>query len=227
MSKKRVNGEGSWGKKTINGIYYVCYRDSESHYTYGKTQAEVKEKLSRKPKKIVCGNMTTFGEYVKDWLYNKKYHEVGISLQSTTFDTYEEALGQRFLKFDLYPLANRQLAALNSEMFKDYLKALASKYSRASIQKTWMVIKMCLSDEECVNYDKLPSLNYQKIKLPSEAVVAVKERKIEFTSNDDMDKLYHEAFRKNGKGTDLYGNAAKMIVFIMYSGLRVAEAWRS
>lgn len=40
---KRKNGEGTWGKKTIRGIEFVYFRDSERNYTYGKTTKEVKE----------------------------------------------------------------------------------------------------------------------------------------------------------------------------------------
>lgn len=45
---KRKNGEGTWGKKTIRGIEFVYFRDSERNYTYGKTTKELKEKLKQK-----------------------------------------------------------------------------------------------------------------------------------------------------------------------------------
>lgn len=49
---KRKNGEGTWGNKTIRGIEFVYFRDSERNYTYGKTTKELKEKL----KKIALSN---------------------------------------------------------------------------------------------------------------------------------------------------------------------------
>ncbi|MDE6220087.1 MAG: hypothetical protein K2G51_06630 [Lachnospiraceae bacterium] len=48
---KRKNGEGTWGKKTICGIEFVYFRDSERNYTYGKTTKDVKE-LTQRPKAI-------------------------------------------------------------------------------------------------------------------------------------------------------------------------------
>ena len=35
--KRRKNGEGSWGQKTIKGVVYQYYRTADGKYTYGKT----------------------------------------------------------------------------------------------------------------------------------------------------------------------------------------------
>ncbi len=39
---RRTNGEGSWGTKTIKGVRYFYYRDTDRSYTYGKSQKEIK-----------------------------------------------------------------------------------------------------------------------------------------------------------------------------------------
>lgn len=228
MARKRLNGEGSWGSKTIKGVEYVYFRDSSKHYTYGRSQKEVKEKLElAKQKKekqeheIIITNKITFGEYVTCWLYKKKFSDVGLSLEATTFDCYEAALTNRFFK---YPIADMQLSALDSSVFKTYLKSLAKKYSHGSIKKTWQVLAMALEDDEFEMYQYLPSINISKVKIPGEGQVAVKKKKISFTSNEDMETLYNEALRKDSKGKYYYGNAARLLAFIMYSGLRVAEA---
>ncbi|MCH5252228.1 MAG: hypothetical protein J1F22_04580, partial [Lachnospiraceae bacterium] len=44
---KRKNGEGSWGVKTIKGKQYKYFRDAAGKYTYGKTDAEIKEKIKK------------------------------------------------------------------------------------------------------------------------------------------------------------------------------------
>ena len=41
---KRKNGEGTWGEKTIKGIKYRFFRNTEGKYFYGKTDKEIKEK---------------------------------------------------------------------------------------------------------------------------------------------------------------------------------------
>lgn len=224
MARKRKNGEGSWGKKSIKGVMYFYFRDAQGHYTYGKTEKIVKEKLSGKDKQqhiIKADDRLTFGEYIQAWLYQKKFHEIGITLESTTFDGYEAALAKRFFQNDI---ADVQLAALDKNHLVGYLKDLSAKYSRGSIQKTWMVLKMALIDDEFQLYSKVPTIKLERIKIPGESHVAVKKKDHEFTSNEDMDKLYQEALRKTGNGKYYYGNASKLLAFIMYSGLRVGEA---
>lgn len=218
---KRKNGEGSWGKRTINGVKYIYYKDpgSNGKFYYGKTQKEVEEKRKTKTLPKVTQRMT-FGEYITTWLYGTKYSEVGFTIQPTTFDKYEDALDVRFFK---YPIANAQLASLNHKQIINYLKALSQKYRRGSIQKTWMILKMALKDTDAAGHELLSEINFEKISIPTESNVVVKKKKINFTTMEDMDKLYNEAYRKNGKGGDIYGNASKLIVFIMYSGLRLAE----
>ena len=44
MARKRKNGEGTWGEKTVNGKVYHFYRDADGRYFYGKTDEEIKEK---------------------------------------------------------------------------------------------------------------------------------------------------------------------------------------
>ena len=50
MARKRKNGEGSWGKKTIKGKVYRYYRDVDGKYTYGATEKEIKEKIKNAPR---------------------------------------------------------------------------------------------------------------------------------------------------------------------------------
>lgn len=224
MARKRKNGEGSWGKKNFKGVPYYYYRDSNGNYTYAKTEKLVKEKLKAKEEqahKVRADDKLTFGEYVKSWLYNKKFKEIGLTLESTTFDGYEAALSRRF--FD-YQISNMQVHALSKDALTKYLKELSVKYSRGSIQKTWLVLKMALIDDEFELYPALPEIRVERIRLPKEAVVAVKKKEHDFTSNEDMEILYNEALRTTKNGKPYYGSAAKMLAFIMYSGLRVGEA---
>ncbi|SFU58032.1 tyrosine-type recombinase/integrase [Butyrivibrio sp. INlla21] len=225
MAGKRKNGEGSWSKVKVNGYLYFCYR-KDGKATYGKSEKEVRAKLKEKERKakettVVYDSKLTVGEYVKDWLYKKKYLEVGLTLESTTFDGYEAALQTRLFG---YPLADLQLSAIDKTVLQKYLKELAKKYSRESIKKTWQVLTMCLTDDEYAHYELVPVVNYKKIRIPSESNVAVKKKKVQFTSVEERDLLYNEALRKTGNGKYFYGNAARLLAFIMYSGLREGEA---
>ena len=41
---RRHNGEGSWGTKTIKGVTYKYFRNTEGKYFYGKTNSEINTK---------------------------------------------------------------------------------------------------------------------------------------------------------------------------------------
>ena len=100
--KRRKNGEGSWGTKTIKGVLYHYYRDADGDYTYGKTTKIVKEKLKEKEdfikkssQQVIINNVgiigaTTFGEYVKNYLNTRT------DIEKTTLQSYENALEKRF-----------------------------------------------------------------------------------------------------------------------------------
>ena len=228
MARKRKNGEGSWGKRTINGRMYYYYKDPQGHFTYGVSEKQVKEKLKKKENeaitkahKIDGSNKLTLGEYMNGWLYNKKFKETGLTLELSTFDCYESSISKRL--YD-YKIANKQVVSLDKNDFVAYLKELSTAYSRSSIKKTWQTIKMALTDDEFEFYDYVPEIKFDRIKVPNENNVAVKKKEHEFTSNEDMDILYEEALRKTSNGKDYYGNSARLLAFIMYSGLRVGEA---
>ena len=128
------------------------------------------------------------------------------------------------VRFYKYHIANLQLSALSKDALRDYLKELSQKYSRGSIKKTWQVLKLGLMDDEFELYQFVPKIDYKRIKVPDERHCVVKTKNIQFTSNEDMETLYNEALKKKSTGAYYYGNAAKLLAFIMYSGLREAEA---
>lgn len=224
MARKRKNGEGSWGKKNFKGVPYYYFRDTDGNYTYAKSEKEVKEKLKKKKEQehhINVSNKLTLGEYMEGWLYNKKFKELGITLEASTFDGYEASLKRRLFDYDI---SNRQVTALDKNSLVKYLKELSTKYSRGSIQKTWQVLKMALTDDEYELTEMVPDIRFDKIRIPNESLVAVKKKEHDFTSNEDMELLYKEALRTTSNGKYYYGTASKMLAFIMYSGLRVGEA---
>ncbi len=228
MAGKRKNGEGCWGKKIIKGVQYRYYRDINGRYYYGKTEKEIKEKIKRAPstpvKKDKSHNVT-LGEYILEWLNGIKS---GIEL--TTYNSYIDAINTRLINFKDYDIANVELSALTDKMLQEYLNALAKRYSLNSIRKTWGLIVKCLRYAE-VKKDVQPLYLDVTVKTPSESNVAVKKKDIKAPTIDDINFIIEEAnsFCKNG--SKKYGNAAYVIILIMYTGMRVSEAiglqWRN
>lgn len=216
---KRKNGEGSWGKKTINGYLYHYYRDSDGRYTYGKTMKDVNEKLKEKEKKrYVLSDKTTFGEYINNWLITVKRGNI----EDTTYDCYETMISSQIINFKGYNIANKQMHQLSSDIFQKYVNSLAEYFSRSTIDKIWVIIKQCIAYAEIKG--EIHPYSTKLVKIPIESMVAVKKKEVPFLSKEDAECFYQatKAIKPNGKS--VYGVNALIAVFIMYSGLRVSEA---
>lgn len=222
MAKKRRNGEGTWGNKTISGIPYVFYRDAEGKYFYGKTEKAVKAKIKQanSVSKIVASDEKeqTFGEYMLLWLQS-----IRTGIEPTTYQSYLDAVNARLINYKAYDLANVRLAELSSKMLQDYLNSLAERYSLNSIKKVWGLIKTCVRYAEAKK-DIEPMYLRVTVTTPSEANVSVKKKKIQVPSAEEMRLIYEEAVKSCANGSKKYGNAAYVIILIMYTGMRVSEA---
>lgn len=222
---KRRNGEGTWGVKTIKGTEYKFYRDINGKYFYGKTEKEIKQKrkeYKEKRRLQTVDNSMLFGDYVMSYLHNN----MRMQLEATTFDANEDCVNNMLQK---YTLGNVAVSAVTEESMKTYLVELAAKYSRASIDKVFKVIRPAL--EYAVKNNHLTQNPLEYIKLPSETNVTVKKKDIPFIIKEDLDKLYMESKRINVKGFNwggkigepTYGNNAHAIVLIGHTGLRISE----
>lgn len=222
MAKKRKNGEGTWGKKTIRGIDYVFYRDASGQYYYGKTEKEVKAKIKQAKTETrtvsAKAKPQTFGEYMLSWL-----ESIRTGIEATTYQSYLDAVNARLINYKVYDLANVRLKDLKDKMFQDYLDSLAKRYSLNSIKKVWGLIKTCVRYAEAKK-DIEPLFLDVTVKTPSEANVSVKKKEISIPSADEVQMIYEEAMSTCANGARKYGNASYVITLIMYTGMRVSEA---
>lgn len=213
---KRKNGEGTWGKKTIRGIEFVYFRDSERNYTYGKTTKEVKDKLKQKSLSLKNEKTDTLKSYGLHWLRTVK----ALELEARTYDEYENIIEKRI---GSHSIGSRQLQSITSDTWQAFINELSGKYALGTIKKTWNVIKQIVTYAEVKGDIKEGTLKL--VRLPKESNVAVKTKEIAFINENDMNILYNEAFRTIGTHNRcMYGNASKLLVLIMYTGLRVSEA---
>lgn len=171
-------------------------------------------------------NKSYLVDFIKDWLFNVKRNQI----KPRTFDNYEKYYEMLILNYKDYMISDVQLCSLDSKILTKYFNSLAKKYSMSSIKKAQTLITQCLDYAVDENLMDINPMN--KVKMPSQDVVAKKKKEIPFLSPDDMEKLYVESkrvqeqgFKTNGDVGDLvYGNNAKFIILIMYTGLRMAEA---
>lgn len=239
-TKKRKNGEGSWGKKTIKGIEYVTYEktylDLNKRKTfYGKTSKEVKEKIAKfeamnhlLPKKDVENEL--FGDYIYVWLNTVKRGTVS----EGTYDRAEITFNNCIKPYDV---ALCKMKNLTSSVLQDHIKLLAKKYAKSTIDKVYFmfsqVIKYAVKNKD-ISYNIMDDVvNVNEIE------VANKKREATFLTMEEVDKLFEECNRVNVKGNmvrgkvgeRVYGNNAFAIILMVYTGIRVGELralkWKS
>ena len=206
---------------------YKYFRNSNGKYFYGKTEKEIRQKIKKyESAQSLSSDKSFFVDFIKDWLFNVKRNQI----KPRTFDNYEEYYEMLILNYKDYTISDVQLCSLDSKILTKYFNSLTKSYSMSSIKKAQTLITQCLN--YAVDENLIESNPMNKVKMPSQDVVVKKKKEIPFLPPDDMEKLYIESIRiqekgfmTNGNVGDLvYGNNAKFVVLIMYTGLRMAEA---
>ena len=234
---RRKNNEGTWGTKTIKGVAYKYYRSPEGKYFYGKTNKEINEKrkkfeaeqnnkiLSQEDKNIV---KETFGDFIMEWLLDLKR----IDVKRNTTDGYEACINGQVLKYKgSYKIADKQVGALTTYDFQQYYASMADVYSRGTIKKNYAILTQCIKYGNKKGYFA-ENIDIDEIKIPNEDIIKKKKREIHFLTEDDIKLFCKEAKRVNTKefclrgkiGESAYGNNANLLMFLIFSGLRVSEA---
>ena len=230
MATKRKKGEGSWGKKTINGIEYQRYRKIYNGITkefYGRTVKEVKEKIKEFEARNMYVKRTdiqkqTFGEYLENWFKNIRVYEV----ESSTYLRNEQTINYHIKDSSLY---NAQMVNVDFELCQSLINKLSEKYSRSTISKVYVILNMCFN--HALTKGHIGENPMMKVKMPKESSLVKKKKEAKWLSSSDVEKIVLEAervntreFRIRGKvGERVYGVNAYYIILIIYTGLRIGE----
>ena len=230
MATKRKKGEGSWGKKTINGIEYQRYRKIYNGITkefYGRTVKEVKEKIKEFEERNMYVKRTdiqkqTFGEYLENWFKNIRVYEV----ESSTYLRNEQTINYHIKDSSLY---NAQMVNVDFELCQSLINKLSEKYSRSTISKVYVILNMCFN--HALTKGHIGENPMMKVKMPKESSLVKKKKEAKWLSSSDVEKIVLEAervntreFRIRGKvGERVYGVNAYYIILIIYTGLRIGE----
>ena len=230
MATKRKKGEGSWGKKTINGIEYNRYRKIYNGVTkefYGRTVKEVKLKIEEFETRNMYVKKTdvqkqTFGEYLENWFKSVRVYEV----ESSTYLRNEQTINYHIKDSSLY---NTQMVNVDFELCQALINKLSEKYSRSTISKVYVILNMCFN--YAFTKGHIGENPIMKVKMPKESSLVKKKKEAKWLSSNDVEKLVLEAerlntreFRIKGKvGERVYGVNAYYVILIIYTGLRIGE----
>lgn len=227
---RRANGEGSWGKKTIRGIDYIRFRKQYNGVYkefYGKTKREVQNKIKEyeKQQHISSSNeilKKSIKSYLYDWLKNVRIHEISDGTFTTDYKTYNAYIKNS-------DFARNQIANITTRSMQDYINSLSLKYARSTFKKIYILYNLCF--KYALRVGDVNTNPCNGVILPTEKDTVKKKNKVPYLDLEDIERLYHEAYRLNTKqfritgeeGTRVYGINALGINIILYTGLRSSE----
>lgn len=240
---KRVNGEGSWGERTIRGSVYTYFAksyekedgSSERKYFYARKgrgdKANIKKKLKKYEEKRLNEeddkklkkreDILSAGSYVKKYVFN--YHRkknkkvIGIATKKSYMESAE--------LFEKQQESMIQVPSVKTKDMEKMFNRMAPYYSEATLEKLSVVLNLAFEYAEN-NGDikknpmenvEMPDRMYYKSPLSS-------SKNADYLIPADVELFYNEAMKIDSKGSFVYGINALIAVFILYSGARVSEA---
>lgn len=202
---KRSNGEGTIYKRK-DGRWCAAYYDEKynRHYVYGKTQAEVKQKLKKKrdEKPDEVQQSITFQEWIEEFLVSYKRNEIKI----TTYEGYMRIYRKHIKDSQLGKTALNQVT---TEMLQRYYNdKLNDGYNSKTVHSIGIVVGAALNHAV-----KLKMLSEN----PNRYTSIPKKKKYEASvlSTEEVRRIVNEA-----KAEEIY----PIIVTTVYTGMRKGEA---
>lgn len=202
---KRSNGEGTIYKRK-DGRWCAAYYDEKynRHYVYGKTQAEVKQKLKKKrdEKPDEVQQSITFQEWIEEFLVSYKRNEIKI----TTYEGYMRIYRKHI---EDSQLGKTVLNQVTTEILQRYYNdKLNDGYNSKTVHSIGIVVGAALNHAV-----KLKMLSEN----PNRYTSIPKKKKYEASvlSTEEVRRIVNEA-----KDEEIY----PIIVTTVYTGMRKGEA---
>lgn len=231
MAQRREKGTGSWDTVTKRGVLYHRFRKKYDGIKYkefiGKTKADVKRKIQEFEQKTF---RVTQKEYSKMTL-EECIDNVLKSLEPT-FKTNNYATLQSTFRCYIQTngIRDAQMAALDKLTIQNYYMELSKKYSESTVKKTRTLFNTVFN--YLVEIGVLTENPAVGIKMPHKSKYAVQKKEHSFLSLEDAQKFYDTCLLKATETTPgirtgdyIYGRNARFCIIILYTGMRVGEAY--
>lgn len=217
MTKKRMNGEGSWTQRD-NGTWKlsVSYKGIGRKYFYGDKQTCLQKKLefeSLLSKGIVGEKDILFKDFVEAWLKTVKKPTV----KQHTYNNLEFVVKQYMIK----SLGNLELKQIDGHLIQTIIinKLKENGYSYQTVRHVYSQLNSIF--KYAILRGKINVNPMIEVILPKKTLFQNKE--VRYLSADERDKLVKTCYLKNKNGSFFFKNGP-FYVFIMYVGCRIGEA---
>ncbi|MFR6667207.1 MAG: tyrosine-type recombinase/integrase [Thomasclavelia spiroformis] len=229
---RREKGTGSWDTVTKKGIVYQRYRkkydgmSSRKEFT-GRTKADVKRKVQEFESKTMH---ITNRDYLKMTL-GDCIDSVLTSLESTfKANNYAtlQATNRCYIKTN--KISEVQMGLIDSILIQNYYVELSKKYSESTVKKTRTLLNTVFNYLISVNI--MTSNPTNGVRMPHKTNYAVQKKEHSFLSLEQADRFKEVALMKADEtiagvktGDFIYGRNARFCLIILYTGMRVGEAY--
>lgn len=222
--EKKTNTRNQKGEGTIglrpNGTYYgrITVEGLPRKTFYGKTEREVRKKISQYKEQVIRGEAYVkkiiVSDYIEEWLINYKQP----SLKPASYDrlevTYKEHIKDSYV-------GRCQLGSIRSTDIQRLINSKTDTLSYSSIKKIYQLLNACF--RYAVISRDLSFNPMDGVLMPKEAVITKKTKEIPTLSPMELEKLYDASklTYSTGKIRFRYGYA---YILIANTGLRCGEA---
>jgi integrase len=217
MTKKRMNGEGSWTQRE-NGTWKlsVSYKGIGRKYFYGDKQTCLQKKLefeSLLSKGIVGEKDILFKNFVESWLKTVKKPTV----KQHTYDTLEFMVKQYIIK----PLGDLELKQIDGHLIQTLIinKLKEDRYSYQTVRQVYAKLSSIFKYAELRG--KIKTNPMKEVILPKKTLFPNKETR--YLSEEERIALISTCYMRNKNGSFFFKNGP-FYIFIMYTGCRIGEA---
>ncbi len=229
---RREKGTGSWDTVTKKGVVYQRYRkkydgmSSRKEFT-GRTKADVRRKIQEFEAKTMH---ITNRDYLKMTL-GDCIDSVLISLEPTfKANNYAtlQATNRCYIKTN--KISDAQMGSIDSILIQNYYVELSKKYSESTVKKTRTLLNTVFNYLISVNI--MTSNPTNGVRMPHKTNYAVQKKEHSFLSLEQADRFKEVALMKADEtiagvktGDFIYGRNARFCLIILYTGMRVGEAY--
>ena len=144
-------------------------------------------------------------------------------IKSSTYDGYEyfvtDILGKN--NDASSDLGSAQILNVTNKQIQQYVDGWADFLPKSSIKKNKALLRQIFKyakREGIISIDPT-----EDIIIPSDNNIVTKTKEHVFISTDDRRKLESEMNKTFRNGVPIYGNNAKMVIFLLHTGLRFGE----
>lgn len=227
---RREKGTGSWDKVTKNGYTYYRFRKKYDNITKeftGKTKSSVKEKIEIYEQKSMR---------VTNADYNKMSLSECIDSVLTTLEQTMKVNNYATLRstYRCYILTNSiselQMGNIDKITIQNYYNELSKKYSESTVKKTRTLFNTVF--DYLVSVQVISNNPAKGIKMPHETKYATQKKEHSFLSLKDAENFYDTCLLKADSampgvrtGDYIYGRNARFLIIILYTGMRIGEAY--